>query len=493
MNPPAERNSRVPVLRRLCPRKLQGGHDRVRLSAGRSEVASIRNGGDVLKRTLILACGVLISGCASAPQPWNRSAPARAESQVAESPVKVDLSDGLDLEEAIALALEKNPGFQASRLGTDLSRAERVIAATYPYNPEFGIEASRATPFGKTGDSVVKLSLSQTFETGGKRGYRIAAAEAGIEQSVASLADDRRLLRARVTAQFYELLFLVQREAIATQSLELAGRLLEVVEARFNAKQIPEIEVNILRLDHGRAMAEKEKAARETLVARANLAASIGQPDRLDFQLKGELGAVIVIPDRDRLQRTAQEKRPDLRAAQARLRALEEKLRLANVLASPDVTVGLFAARETAVIDSPDGVLIDPDKILGVNLSIPIPFVNTRRGERLEAELERRRALLDVETVSQEIRRDVETAVSRIESARTVVESYEKDLNTLAQRNLDDTLRAYQAGEVGTLQTLRAQEDLNRAKTAYLEAQFALRLALAEIEAAMDTRLSDVK
>ncbi len=407
--------------------------------------------------------------------------------------VKPDVSDGLDLEEALSLARSRNPRYRASQLEIDLARARKVIAETYPYNPELGVEGARALPFRGAEDFVARLSISHTFEIGGQRGYRTAVADADIARSGAATAAARLLLGAQVTAQFYEVVFLKQREAIAGQNLDVARQLLEAAEARFKAKQIPEIEVNLVRLDHGRAKTEKEEAAREVRIARARLAALIGEPEIIEFDLKGELGVIVVIPDRERLHRSARENRPEVAAARAQALMMKEKVRLAESLAVPDVRAGLFAERESAIFDTSSGTLSDRDNIVGIDLSVALPFFNTRRGERLEAEVEQRRAEIEITAIMQEIRRDVELAVARLEAARSVVESYERELNRLAQQNLDDMRKAYEAGEVGTLQILRAQEDLNRVKAAYLDAQFALRLALTEIEAAVGTKLSEIK
>lgn len=437
--------------------------------------------------SVLAACGGR-GGIPLEPLPWEPERPLRPEPQV-----KVDLTDGLDVEEAVALAIEKNPRFKGARLGTDLARARQVIAETYPHNPELGIESGRALPFSKLDDFAARLSISQVFEIGGQRGYRIAAAEADVERSIAVLADDRRLLRAQVVGQFYELLFLEQRQTLAAQNVELAQKFLEAAEARLRARQIPEIEVNLVRLDLARAKTERDQAVREARIARAKLAGLIGQPDRLEFALKGELGAIVVIPDRQRLHRTAAEGRADLRAARARAKVTEEQVRLAQAPALREVRIGLFGERETAIFETGGGTLSDRDNVVGIDLTIPLPFLNTLRGERLEAEIERRRATIEIEAIIQEIQRDVETAVARLEAARTVVESYERDLNKLAQQNLDDTVRAYQAGEVGTLQVLRAQDDLNRVRAAYVEAQFGLRLSLAEIDAAIGAKITEVK
>ncbi len=447
-----------------------------------------------MHRSWAILTPLVLAACSGGADPLPDWARLPSETGPAiESPVEVDLQDGLDLEEAVTLALRQNPRFQASRLETNLARARKVIAQTYPYNPELGIEGGRALPYGRAEDFASRISLSHTVELGGKRGYRIAAAEADIERSGYAVADARRLLRAQVVAQFFEVIFLKQREALAAEKLELARRFLETSAARLRARQIAEIEANVVRLDFNRATTEKEEATRESRIARAKLAALIGRPDLPEFEVKGDLGVIVVIPDRERLARAALEGRPDLHAARAALRVREKNLDLAGSLAVPDVNAGLFAERESLLLDTPTGTLSDRDTVLGVAITIPLPLLNTARGERLEAEIERRRAEFEIEAVNQEIRRDVELAVARLEAARSVVESYEKELNRLAQENVVDIERAYQAGEVGTLEILRAQEDLTRVREAYLDSQLALRLALAEIEAAVGRKLSEVK
>lgn len=437
---------------------------------------------------------ILLIACSGAREdtypslPWDPERPPR---EVVEPPI--DVTDGLDVDEAVTLALEKNPRYRGFRLEEDLARARKITAETYPYNPDLGVESSRATPFTKAEDFLARLSLAQTFELGGQRGYRVAAAEADVERSTFAVTDARRLLRAQVVAQFYETLYLKERERLTTETFGVAQRFLEAAEARFRAQQIPETEVNLARLDAGRARTETEQARRETRVALAKLGGLIGRPEGPALDLKGELGVIVVIPDRSKLTQAAIERRADLRSARAQTRVLEERARLAAAQAVPDLTVGLFAERESSLIDASGGTLSDRDNIVGIDLSIALPFLNLRRGERLEADLERRRAEFEVEAITQEIRRDVATAVARLETARSVVEAYERDLNALAQRSLDDTLRAYQAGEVGTLQVLRATDDLNRVRAAYAEARFALRLSLAEIEAAVGMKLSEVR
>lgn len=442
-----------------------------------------------MKRCLL---ALALGGCAAAsdlpPDDLRRAAP--WEPATAPS---MDPGESLDVDEAIALALSGNPRLRAGRLDAVAARARRITAETPPYNPELSIETARALPFGRADDFLAHLGVSQTFEMGGQRGARIGAADADIERAVAAVGDDARILRAQVAAQFYEVLYLQERERLAGENVELSKRFLETAEARFKAQRIPEIEVNVVRLEHRRARTQQEEAARETRIGRAKLAALMGRPEQAGVPLEGQLGAIVVIPARDRLIEVAQTHRTDLAAARAEARGQAERARLAAAQAVPDLKVGVFAEKETAIFETSSGTLSDRDRVIGIDLSLALPVLNQRRGERIEAEVERRRADILVEAVGLEIRRDVELALARLEAARNVVETYEREMNRLARQNLDDTQRAYEAGEVGTLEVLRAREDLARVRGAYVDGQFALRLALVEIEAAIGARLSEVK
>ena len=50
--------------------------------------------------------------------------------------------------------------------------------------------------------------------------------------------------------------------------------------------------------------------------------------------------------------------------------------------------------------------------------------------------------------------------------ARETVELYEKQLNRLSRQNLEEFEKAYRAGEVGTLDVFRTQEDYERVTSA---------------------------
>jgi len=69
--------------------------------------------------------------------------------------------------------------------------------------------------------------------------------------------------------------------------------------------------------------------------------------------------------------------------------------------------------------------------------------------------------------------------------ARETVELYEKQLKRLSRQNLEEFEKAYRAGEVGTLDVFRTQEDYNRVTVGYQEALFQYNAAKTELESVL--------
>ncbi len=406
---------------------------------------------------------------------------------------EVDWTDGLTLDEALALALTRNPRLRATRYDIDQARAQRIVAGTFPYNPELSLEGGHAPPFSRPEDYSLKLGIRQTFETGGQRGDRISLADENLERSRSHVADAERRIRGEVTGAFTRVLFLRRRAEIATDNAGLAEKAKKAAEDRFKAKQIPEIDVNLVKLDYQKTLVEKERANRELGAARANLASLLGDPKRVDLEAKGDLAVVLVILDKEKLAQAAQERRSDLKALRSLVRMAEHRVELERSTVWPNVTVGVFGERDVSRFPVGGADETDADTVLGLELSFPLPLWNRRRGEILEAEVEQRRLGVEAEALTQEIRRDVELAVSRLALAKNTLDIYEKELNTLSKQNLDDMEKAYRAGEVGTLEFLRAREDFNRISLGYVEAQFELRIALADLELAAGASLEEIK
>ncbi len=423
---------------------------------------------------------LFLSSCSSGPR-VEETAVARRPPVVANPAARVlqvRIEDGLTIEEAIELALAKNPQLLTERRELDFALAQRTTAGQWAVNPILETGAGRALPFTGTEDYGVRIGVTQEFELGGKRQWRIEVAEANLERVVAGISDAERTVRADVAATYYESVMWDQLVSLRTASEEIAVRLLEASQAMFDANQIPEVELDLVRLQRQRTRDENMVTSARRRAARLRLAALLGEPSRADLLLVGSLAADPESPDREQLLTSARELRPDLVALWARVRAAEAQIRLEEARVWPNPEFGLFYERDAQFIDQSSS----RDDLLGFELRVPIPFLNRRRGEIEQARSELFILQASLADLDRQIERDIDLALTRLELAEQRVEIYEQELNRLSESNVQQLERAFRAGEVGTLEVLRAQEDYNRITVGYQEALLEHRVAEISLE-----------
>ncbi|MBL4845872.1 MAG: TolC family protein [Planctomycetes bacterium] len=383
------------------------------------------------------------------------------------------------MSEALALARAHNPRLLAARTGLGVSEAKRITADQWPYNPVLSAEIARSLPFESQGDALYQVGLSQTFQTGGQRGHQVAVADANIGRAAAVVANTERLVQAAVATAFFEYLSLQERERLVQRNLDIAGGLLTAAEARYRAKQIPEVELNLVRLDQRRALNARTRVSIRQRASLVRIAALLGRPGE-ESKLKpvGSMAVVPITTDRTRALELAHERRPDLVALRQELKMARSKFDLEGARVWPDLGIGLYYAREVG--DLARG--FDRDNIFGLELSVPLPLLNRRRGEQSEALAQVRAVESRIQASLVRLEMRVDLALNRLAMARQTVELFQTGLQGLSQENLRQFQKAYEAGEVGTLAVLRARDDLNQVALGLLDALLEFHTARIELK-----------
>src|SRR5437867_933967 len=163
----------------------------------------------------------------------------------------------LTLPEALRLARERNPDLLAARQELEIAHG-RLVKARYPsqFNPELGGEVtnrSRGEPgeAGNTADFAV--TLSQELEVAGQRSKRIEEAERNLEKVLQQVRDAERVLTSQVKEVFYQAVSRNRRLDLFRQVENLNRRLQEIAAARFQAGEVPKMEVNLAEIRLGQA------------------------------------------------------------------------------------------------------------------------------------------------------------------------------------------------------------------------------------------------
>jgi cobalt-zinc-cadmium efflux system outer membrane protein len=131
----------------------------------------------------------------------------------------------------------------------------------------------------------------------------------------------------------------------------------------------------------------------------------------------------------------------------------------------------------------------DPTRIntIGGIISVPIPAFNRHNGEIRQREAERDRAVLELRQVEIDVVHDVEGALARMAAARRWAEMYRTTILPELKTAVESIEKLFRADEPGVdlLRLIDVHRKLLRARDGYLDAQWELRQAQADLAAAL--------
>lgn len=273
-------------------------------------------------------------------------------------------------------------------------------------------------------------------------------------------------------------------EAAARRSLiEVAEAALRATEERLRRAQLLAEEgrvplVNVRREEAELASARQQltNAQRDLEIALIQLSTVVGvgpesrlepaaslEPQALEEDgLPGELSE---------LQALAVEQRPELRAANQRVRSERLGVAAARGLSRPQV-----AGMGMADLGASSGNGLDPNVTVGAVASLPILDGGLRRAQVSEAEALRRRGVEERRRVTLQVGQEVATAFANLQAAAQNVGTAQAGV-TAAEEDYRLALARFEAGRSPMTDVLDAQAALTRARTNRVQALFDERIA----------------
>jgi cobalt-zinc-cadmium efflux system outer membrane protein len=396
-------------------------------------------------------------------------------------PAVEDTPGPMSPDAAIRWALEHNPEIAALRQQRGIAAAGVVIARTYPFNPLWDATVNGAMGRESAGISnsvpltnTVKLEL----EVHHQPRIRQQAAAAALTRTEWEVAGQELTLAVRVLRGFDTVVYRYRKRQLILTTIELnstAAKKLEDLAKGPTPPTAADVHLIHSEVDDARAQLPPGNAALVT--AWQDLYKALGLT-RGSFDLLGGFEVPSrVEDDADQLLHAAQEHRPDLRARQVAVGEADARVRLeiANRFGNP--SVGMYHEyNETSAT------------FVGLAFTMPLPVLNTHRGEIQQREAERTRAALELREYEVVVQQDVRAALARLEQARKWVETYRKETVPNLERTLKAIKTLYEAGGPGApdlLRVLDVQRKLLKARDVELDAIFELRQALADLAAAV--------
>ena len=408
--------------------------------------------------------------------------PAAAQNAAQRVPPSAATRVTLDL--AVDLALKHNHSLEAARTTILQSQAQEITANLRPnpvalvdeqYMPFFSPNAFTRDYIDQA--AVYDLGFSYLFERGRKRQHRLEAARDQTATTVATVADNERVLTASVAQQFIGALLAKANLELAQQDLASFQQTVDVGEASFKAGAMSEADLLKIKLQ----MLQFETDVSAAKLARVQALASLRQLVGFDsvpenFDVDGDLAYQAVPLNLDDLKLTALRTRPDYRAAQLGIKAAQSQFTLAQANGKKDL-----------------GFTFTHNHLGGINtgsifFNIQLPIFDRNQGE-----IARTRSAI---TQSQELSSalssialtDVVNAYEALRTNDQIVQLYQSGYLKQAEDSRDISKYAYERGATRLLDFLDSERSYRATELAYRLSLANYMVALEQLRQAVGTR-----
>lgn len=363
------------------------------------------------------------------------------------------------------IAERQNLDLAASRLERAVAQAGIRIAGERP-NPTVSFSATRDTPHESA-------FFDQPLEIWGQRGRRIDEAKQELSLTEIEIGTTQREVRKNIREAYYSAALARAFTLQQTKATDLAHRLRDIAKARFDAGDIPQLEVMQADVGVAKADADLEVTRQEERVAFSKLSALLNEPSSTLWEIGSPLEtAPATVAINDVVQR-AIGANYDILHLQQEANVERSKAALLRAERLPEISI-----EAGADFNSP------PDFQVGARgqLTVGVPIFNRNQGELAQSAANL--AALEGQLLAKKrsVTGDVDAAFYDLASKQTQVSLYHDKVLPAAQQVEALAEESYRAGRANILEVLNAQKDIQQTEHEYLQALFDLQQAFAELE-----------
>lgn len=377
----------------------------------------------------------------------------------------------LTLQAAIDRAMSANPALVAARLRRAVDVAG-VSVARERLNPEATVEFEKEAPKEAYGVAV-------PLELGGKRGKRIAVSEAAVRAGEAELAATIAQVRNDVRRAYYGVFVADARLALIQEARDLAMRVRDTAEQRFDAGSAPRLEVMQAQLALASAENEATAADGAAVAARAALNALLGRPLESPVAPSTSIAGSAPVAVNAALT-LARATSTELAVLDRQIETQRARLTLAGALRVPDVIPTASFTRDA---------LPEFDYGWRAGVAVTVPLFTTHRAGVLVEQATLDQLLAQRQAALARIEGQVTTAAVNAEAQRELYLRYRDQIVPQAQQVEQVAQDAYQLGQTGIVPLLQALQSTREIRLRALDAASGFQTALADLERAVGAPL----
>jgi outer membrane protein TolC len=328
------------------------------------------------------------------------------------------------------------------------------------------------------GDVHQSLAYSQFSD------YQRSLALAAVGRARAEIA--ARGLVVTVVQNYYGLIASQRRYANSQQAAKEAENFLHLSQKLENGGEVAHADVIKAQLQYQDRQRDLREAQLAMEKSRLDLAVLLFPNFNENFTVVDDADLAPPLVSFEDFSQAAENKNPEVRAANAALRASQHEVSAAKGGYLPtlalDYFYGINANHFATKSTVPPGVRINN---LGyaatATLSIPIWNWGATRSKVVQADLTRQQAQRELSLAQRKLLADMRSLYNEAEAARAELELLKSSAELAAESMRLTTLR-YQGGEATVLEVVDAQNTLTQARNGYADGQLRYRTALANLQ-----------
>jgi outer membrane protein TolC len=376
-----------------------------------------------------------------------------------------------------------NPSLRSARLRAEARALDERQASALP-DPTVQGTGHVFPIITARGPQRSQWQVRQAIPFPGKRTLRGEVAALGARAADADAEAVAQTLALKIETTYYEL-YRVQRRTQLLRSFEAELRQFEsAASTRYEVGDGSQQAILKAQIERGRLEMRRQNLRANRRSALQSLARLTGRPN-----LEAPDHPVDVIPP-SRLGEQIEEgggaaaaNRPEAEALRRRIEQAESEIALARRAFWPDFTVG--AAYTDVRRDDLTPTMTGRDA-LNVSVGVSIPLWRGKQTARLEeAQVERRRAEMELEDFRLRVRTDVRDYSERLRRLQDQLTLLDNRLLPQAEASLDATLSAYKAGRTDFLDLLDAERTLFQLRLDYEDTHARVLQTAARLEHAL--------
>lgn len=412
--------------------------------------------------------------------------------------LRTDESNRVTLKHAVELALANNRELRADLQVIGQAKADLVQAGLLS-NPVL----SMLVRFPESGGRAnLDFGLAQNLADLWLIPSRKRAAQALLQRGILAFTDAAIVLVTDVRKNYYTLQYQSLGAELQQQNLNVLSEAMKIAQARFQAGDTTELDVNLILSRLLEAELELARLRSDFRVTQQSLLRLVGvarAPDTWQPEVMSlKLPITRLTSNESDMINAALLQRLDVQAAQWELESSIADFQQQRLKLFPSLNIGIAGERSERAASSGSNILADPaersqeiDLILGPSIEIPLPIFDQNQAQLARAQFRVRELQQRYEEVKQRVIEGVRSALTVRRLVEDRVRFFGESLVPLQETNLQLAESAYQAGTVSILAVLFAQEALIRTRLNFAAAVRDLAISLANLERQLAGRLPE--